>query len=186
MSWAPCSSLFGVLMSVIRFSIRTEAGKKNPTAAQCSLLQEHRTALLKRLRRFRRLQTTFMPGLQAYLDGVLPSLPLPTNSPSSSAPLPSTLDDTAHPEVQPLYLPSELCSDDRLRICIQGLPTIEERLREAHVMEELQELQAQLRMRSFMSVHKQSNIRSQGPYTRMRSLQQQVEQKVTKAAVGYR
>jgi len=173
-------------MSIIRLSIRTDASKKNPTATQPRSLQERRTALLKCLHRFQQLQTTFMPGLRAYLDDVLPSLFPPTNPSSRFSPPHSTLNNNAHPEEQPLYLPSGLGREDCCCVCIQGLPGIEEQLCEAHVMEGLQDLRTQLRMRSYMSVYKKSNIQSQGPYTRMRTLQQQVEQRVMRAATCYR
>ena len=167
------SSLFrsvGVLMLVVRLSIRTDAGKKDPTAPQCHSLQEHCTALLKCLRRFRQLQTILMPSLHAYLNGVLPSLSPTTDLPSHFTPLHSILDNVPHSEAQPLYLPSGLCSDDCVCVCIQGLSEIEERLCKAHVMEGLQDLQMQLQMCLFMSVYRRSNNQSQGPSTRMRTL----------------
>jgi len=123
------SSLFrsiGVLMLVVRLSIRTDTSKKDPTATQCRSLQERRTALLKHLWCFRQLQTTFMSGLCAYLDGVLLSLFPTTDLPSHFTPPHSTLDNVPHPEVQSLYLPSGLCGDDHVHVCIQGISEIEE------------------------------------------------------------
>jgi hypothetical protein len=69
---------------------------------------------------------------------------------------------------------------------MDGLADIEDRLRFATANEALEELRRQLHMRTFASKYKKRNVRSQGPYTRMKTLQLQIENKISTARDRYR
>lgn len=69
---------------------------------------------------------------------------------------------------------------------MDGLADIEDHLRFATANEALEELRRQLRMRTFTSKYKKCNVRSQGPYTRMKTLQLQIENKISTARNRYR
>jgi hypothetical protein len=149
---------------VSRLSLWVEAAKKNHTAAQLTTIQGCCTSLLKHIQHFEELQPTFMPGLRAHLD--------------SHPSLTCLLD---RPENTTIHLPSSFNSSIRTSICVDGLADIEDCLQFAHANEALEDLRCQLCMRTFSSKYKKTNVQSQGPYMCMRSLQLQIEVKISAA-----
>jgi hypothetical protein len=98
----------------------------------------------------------------------------------------SPLDDKGMvPEMMELRLPSFLNSAERLTGCTSGLPGLEDRLREAYASEALSDLRRQLRTRTFARKFKDENAVSQGSYTRMRALHDQIETKIRSARNRY-
>ncbi|KAF8058561.1 hypothetical protein FPV67DRAFT_1565454 [Lyophyllum atratum] len=151
----------GLAIADNQLSLRPEAAKKNRTPAQEATLQQKRTSLLRKIQKFREVQTTYMPGLvRAEESGVVP-------------------------EQIDIQLPSSLDAASRSRICMSDLPKIEDRLREAHASEALGDLRRQLRTRTFARKFKDDNAKSQGAYTRMRALQDQIERKIRSARDRY-
>lgn len=67
----------------------------------------------------------FMPGLRAYLASSLAS---------------EAVDGSLQPEQVMIYLPSLIPESHRQKLCIPGLPEIEERLRFAQAVEALSAL----------------------------------------------
>jgi hypothetical protein len=150
-------------------AIKAEASQKDLTPTQLASLQIRRTALLKRLRRFQDLQSMFMPDLRPHLDS-----------------LATIMHDAHHPEKASLHLPSAFSPENRAKICSPNLVAIEDRLRYAHAQEALQDLRRQLRLRTLANNYTRSNVRSQAPYTRMRTLQEQIKLKIREARRRYR
>ncbi|RDB24457.1 hypothetical protein Hypma_008439 [Hypsizygus marmoreus] len=147
--------------------LQTDAQRRNQTAAQMASIQERRTHLLRRIQRFQSVQTTYMPGLPAYL-----------------AEHPSSPPNLSQPETIPIHLPSSIATHARSSVC-PNLAAVEDRLRYAHAHEALEDLRRQLRTRSLAARFKSENVRSQGPHTRMRGLQDQIEVKVRAARDRY-
>ncbi|KAF8059257.1 hypothetical protein FPV67DRAFT_1395314, partial [Lyophyllum atratum] len=151
----------GLAIADNQLSLHPEAAKKNRTPAQEAALQQKRTSLLRKIQKFREVQATYMPGLvRSDESGIVP-------------------------EQMDLQLPSSLDAVGRSRICTSDLPTIEDRLREAHASEALGDLRRQLRTRTFARKFKDENAKSQGAYTRMRALQDQIERKIRSARDRY-
>ncbi|KAJ7863421.1 hypothetical protein B0H13DRAFT_2354190 [Mycena leptocephala] len=105
----------------------------NPTALQELDFVKRRTALLKRVNRFRKLQRTYMPHLVRNLSAAQREI----------------WDDKARgAEALKLFMPSELGENSRARTCEEGLDKIEEELRVGELQESLEELRQGLRTRT--------------------------------------
>ncbi|KAG6819394.1 hypothetical protein H0H93_012241 [Arthromyces matolae] len=143
-----------------QLALKPEAAKREQTANQKAVLQRKRTLLLKKIKKFHQVQLSF--------TGLLPAVDY------SAQP----------PEEIPLRLPSELTAEQR--VSIQNLVSIEDSLREAHANQALGDLRKQLRLRTFSLKFKNENANSQGTYTRMRALQDQITARIRAAAVRYR
>lgn len=144
---------------------------KSPTVLQQAGFQDRRVALRKRVNIFRKLQTEYMPSLRHVLRD------------------PSVLDDVQdiHAERIRLYLPSELSGGShRDRACTNGLPAVEERLREAAARDSLNQLRRILRTRTYLNKWRVHNVNGQRMSTRARSLQHRVDIKVHEAKSRYR
>jgi hypothetical protein len=144
-----------------RMTIKAEASQKDLTPTQLASLQICRTALFKCLHRFQDLQLMFMLDLHPHLDS-----------------LPTIMHDAHHPEKASLPLPSAFSSENCAKICSPNLVAIEDHLCYAHAQEALQDLQHQLRLRTLANNYTRSNVRSQAPYTRMQTLQEQIKLKI--------
>ena len=159
-----CEVLIHVSDHDPRLSLWTDSAKKDSTSAQLASIHKQQTALLRWLQCFCKSQMMFMPGLLDHLNFVL------------------HLFHSDKPEPHPLHLPSTF-TDPVLwaHICISGLANIRDHLCEAHTTEALEDLCCQLRMRALANSYKKSNIQSQGPYTQLRTLQRQVEDRIVNA-----
>ncbi|KAG6822518.1 hypothetical protein H0H92_013535, partial [Tricholoma furcatifolium] len=130
------------------------------TDAQKASAQQQSTLILKKIQRFHDMQRILMPGL--HLDEKLDF-----HSPSS-----------------PIFLPSSI-TERRTEICLDGVIDAEDRLREARLSESLINLRRQLRIRVFARKYKDENASSQGSFTRMRALHNQIQEKIRTAADQY-
>ncbi|KAJ7024853.1 hypothetical protein C8F04DRAFT_1269860 [Mycena alexandri] len=102
----------------------------DPSPLQELELVKRKTALLKRISRFRKLQRTYMPELVRFL----------------TPPQRELWDDqTRSPEAVKLFMPSELSAQVREQTCERGLAAIEEEMREGELQETLEELRDALR-----------------------------------------
>lgn len=110
-----------------------------------------------------------MPGLRCHLERNPPKI----------------TDANAEAESLPLYLPSSLPSAARHNICVKGLADVEDRLRYAQAFESLSELRRQLRTRTLTSKFKSRNVSGQGAYTRTRTLQNGIEDRIRASRVRY-
>ena len=85
---------------------------------------------------------------------------------------------TLTPEHIPLRLPSSIESIHWERVCVPGLPQIEDKLRYAQATEALSGLRRQLQTRVMASKLSNKHAASQRTYVRSRALQDQVEVRV--------
>ncbi|KAG6809254.1 hypothetical protein H0H92_000985 [Tricholoma furcatifolium] len=138
--------------------------KKAITDLQKTSLQQKRSLVLRKIQKYREAQMIFMSGL-------------------------TLTDDSAYtntPELMSLHLPSSLLPETRPIICDKhGLAHMEDRLREGQASEALADLRRQLRIRTFANKFRNENASSQGTYTRMRTLQDQIETKIRAARDTY-
>ncbi|RDB28096.1 hypothetical protein Hypma_001549 [Hypsizygus marmoreus] len=81
----------GLAIEDAQLLLKTEANKKNQTAAQMASIQECRTHLLRHIQQFQYVQATYMPGLHAYVAEHVPSPP-----------------DLSKLELIPIHLPSSI------------------------------------------------------------------------------
>ncbi|KAG6809653.1 hypothetical protein H0H92_015320 [Tricholoma furcatifolium] len=152
----------GLALEADQMALRLEAAKKNPTPTQEESIQRKRTALLRKFLKYCEAQRQFMPKLPV-------------------------LDVTkVDPEFLELRLPSSLPSLERVALCTPELIMIEDRLRVGHLSESLSDLRHQLRTRTFVAKFRDENAKSQASWTRMRTLQDQIERKIRAACDHYR
>lgn len=152
---------------------RDVKGISKPTALQATSFVERRTILLKRLNRFREIQQTYMPGVDAQVLAHEARL----SSNSSTSPV--------HVEDAVLFMPSELTNLQRAEYCNEGIAEVENRLRYAEAFESLEELRRQLRCRTYMNRFKVKNVTGQKDNTRARDKQSTIDAAVKTAELRY-
>ncbi|KAF7969254.1 hypothetical protein HWV62_27842 [Athelia sp. TMB] len=143
----------------------------DPTTLQKSQFQSRRVALRKRILQVRELQAIYMPGLRTVL------------------PDPTVLDDAPHARAEDirLYFPSDLNTGTiRDRACINGIPDVEARARQALAYDNLHDLRRHLLTRTFLNKWRVKNVSGQRTSTRARSLQHTIDMKVHDAKIRYR
>ena len=135
-----------------RQALRHEvSGLRKQTLLQTTSIVERRTVLLKRVQRFREIQRFYMPGFD------------PRNYTNTEH------DDSTDSNISPstaventkLYMPSELSASDRRKFCLNGLASIEDRIRFAEASDSLEDLRHHLHTRSFTNKFKIANITGQ-------------------------
>ncbi|KAJ7737472.1 hypothetical protein B0H14DRAFT_3898421 [Mycena olivaceomarginata] len=130
---------------------------RNPSPTQKLDFTKRRTALLKRIHKFRELQTMY--------DGSGEELP----------------------EVTRLFMPSEIADPrSRERVCAMGLPTLEARLREAEAAEALESVRVGLRTRTMTNRYKLRNYTGQGLMTKGQGILRQINIRIHIAKLHYR
>ena len=91
-----------------------------------------------------------------------------------------------HPEDVSLWLPSQLPQEDRQRVCIPGLPVIEEKLRTAQCHGALESVRHVLKIKSRLIKFKHKNVRGQRDGTHSRAIIDRVHEKARTTAAKYR
>jgi len=129
--------------------------------------------LIKRIHRFREIQQVYMPGLDSPLLAQLERATLPPNTTS------------VHVEDSILFMPSELSTATRRRVCTPDLGDIEDRLHFAEAHEALDQLRHHLRNRTFTNKFKVKNVTGQKHNTRAREVQHRIDDKVKTSQVQY-
>ena len=114
-----------------------------------------------------------MPGLLQHQDNIYGTGRSSTHKPS-------------HPEKATIWLPSQLPTDVRRRICFEKLPEIEEKLRTAQCFDALETLRHTLRVKSRLVKFKNQNVRGQREGLRSRAIIDRVHDKARAAAEKYR
>ncbi|KAL0948665.1 hypothetical protein HGRIS_010468 [Hohenbuehelia grisea] len=158
--------MLGLAIEDTQYSLCVEAKKRELTPTQATSLQKRRTAVLKKTQQYKKLQPKFMPGIS-----------------DISSRLPPATGDIRLTKNIPIHLPSSLPADVRESACIPELPALEEKFSNAHAHEALEDLRRQLRIRTLAYHHKGKTAHTQGSYTRARTLQNQVEEKICLAAL---
>ncbi|KAJ7358391.1 hypothetical protein DFH08DRAFT_953543 [Mycena albidolilacea] len=146
---------------------------RNPSPSQKLDFTKRRIALLKRIHKFRELQTVYMPSVRAVLTNVQKQM------------YDGGGDEL--PEVSRLFMPSEIADPrSRERVCAMGLPTLEARLREAEATEALESVRAGLRTRTMTNRYKLRNYTGQGLMTKGQGILRQINICIHIAKLRYR
>ncbi|KAJ7860607.1 hypothetical protein B0H14DRAFT_3084801 [Mycena olivaceomarginata] len=146
---------------------------RNPSLSQKLDFTKRRIALLKRIHKFRELQTVYMPSVRAVLTNVQKQM------------YDGGGDEL--PEVSRLFMPSEIADPrSRERVCAMGLPTLEARLREAEATEALESVRAGLRTHTMTNRYKLRNYTGQGLMTKGQGILRQINIRIHIAKLRYR
>ena len=181
-----------------------QLSRKDNLSNQTKILNT-RSALLRRVNNWRKVQTVYMPIVQQRLaDG--------SAAPDGGDTPPETAARQLLVEAACLYLPSDILSPEReerpvnkndpqdvalaaardqrrvalLRAMTLELDTVERRLREAQCTDALQGLRTRLYMRTRLLQYKKLNVRHQAPNVRARDALSTVEEKIELLAAKYR
>ncbi|KAJ6461943.1 hypothetical protein C8R47DRAFT_993341 [Mycena vitilis] len=146
---------------------------KDPSVNQKLGFTKRRTALLKSIHKFRRVQAVYMPSVRAVLSDEMKQM-----FDGNGAQL---------PENTRLFLPSEI-KDERLRgrACAVGLARIEMLNREGEATEALEAVRDGLRIRTMTNRYKLQNYTGQGGMTRGQGILRQINIRIQNAKLQYR
>jgi hypothetical protein len=143
------------------------------TARQEGGLTEQRNQLTTRIRVWEQLLPIYMPGQLQYKadlqasNGGLPHVP-------------------EHPEEVELWLPSQIPQAARHRVCVEKLPSIEDKLRTAQCYDSLDSLRHILKIKSRLIQFKNKNLRGQREGNRSRDVIDRIHGRARVAAEKYR
>lgn len=188
--------------------------RESSVANQAKILNT-RTALLRRITNWRRIQNAYMPGVQQRIA----SLNAPTQPPTDTSATQPSPNNVATPSASSLrlientciYLPSDLLKLDRedkrldpadatalaerkeraarrdacVRSMATGLVDSEIRLRKAQCSDAIEALRTKLLMRTRLIQYKRINVRNQGRTTRTRHALASVQRKIHLLAAKY-
>ncbi|KAF7349498.1 CxC2 domain-containing protein [Mycena sanguinolenta] len=146
---------------------------KDPSATQKLDFTRRRTALLRRIHKFREIQRVYMPSVRGAL----------------SVSQKQMFDGNGEqlPEATRLFMPSELPDAPiRTRVCALGLPEIEARMREAESTEALEAVRTGLRTRTMTNRYKLRNYTGQGLMTKGQGILRQINVRIHIAKLRYR
>jgi hypothetical protein len=144
---------------------------KDPTPTQKLAFMKRRTALLKRIHKFREIQRVYMPVVHSALNDVQRQM-LEGNGEQV-------------PEATRLFMPSEIESADvRRNVCAIRLPQLEVRLREAE--EALEAVRQGLRTRTMTNRFRLRNYTGQGMMTKGQGILRQINIRIHIAKLRYR
>ncbi|KAJ7842077.1 hypothetical protein B0H13DRAFT_2239393 [Mycena leptocephala] len=135
----------------------------NPTPSQELDFVTQKTALVKRIACFRKLQRTYMPDLRELWE-----------------------DNSRSAETIKLFLLSELGEVSRKNVCEIGLGALEEEMRLGELEETLQQLQRALQARGGMAYFRRRNITGQRALTWGMDVMRQITLRIHKAKLFYR
>lgn len=151
--------------------VALEAKRRTKTTIQATELQRKRTLLLGKIAALQDVQHVYMPGLLQWMAQQTPPLSAPDNT---------------KPETIKIFLPSSLPPMARETVCLANLTRNEEELRQAQAGAALRELRGNLRTRTFAHQFKVKHMGGQGMYTKSRSLQDGIEDRIRGATARYR
>jgi hypothetical protein len=143
----------------------------NPSPLQELDFMKRKTALLKRVNRFRKLQRTYMPDIARFLTVAQREI---------------WDDKKRSPETIKLFMPSELASAVRREVCEKGLDGIEDEMRECELKDTLEELRDALRARTGVNRFRHRNTTGQRALTRGQGILRQIAVRILKAKLRYR
>ncbi|KAJ7248186.1 hypothetical protein B0H12DRAFT_1203131 [Mycena haematopus] len=146
---------------------------KDPSATQKLAFTKRRTALLKRIHRFRQVQGVYMPALRAVLSDEQKQV----------------YDGNGDqlPEATRLFMPSELANAAaRARACVMGLAEVEARMRLGEASEALEAVRHGLRTRTMTNRYKLRHYTGQGMMTKGQGILRQINIKIHTAKLRYR
>ncbi|KAJ7441221.1 hypothetical protein FB451DRAFT_982786, partial [Mycena latifolia] len=143
-----------------------------PTDSQTIDFVKRRSALVKRLRAFRKLQRAYMPNVRRFL------------SQSQRTLWDSEVERDA--EAMHLFMPSDIAdAKKREKACAVKLPEVEADLQEAEAHKVLESLRQGLRMRTMTNRFRVRNATGQRALTRGQGVLRQLNMKIHKAKLRY-
>ncbi|KAF7365867.1 CxC2 domain-containing protein [Mycena venus] len=145
----------------------------NPTDIQALDFLKRWTALIKRIRAFRKLQRTYMPNLRRFISSAQRAL----------------WDSETERNVEEirLFMPSEISEKNRrVKACAVGLPEVEADLRVGEAREALHALRQGLRTRTMTNRFRLRHCTGQRMLMRGQGVLRQVNLKIHKAKLRYR
>ncbi|KAJ6463767.1 hypothetical protein C8R47DRAFT_1079761 [Mycena vitilis] len=144
---------------------------KDPSPTQRLAFTKRRTALLKRIHKFRQVQSVYMPSVRGVLSPVQKQM----------------FDGNGEqlPEVTRLFMPSEIEAGVRGSVCAIGLPSVEGRLREGEARGALEAIRHGLRTRTLTNRYKLRNWSGQGMMTKGQGILRQINIRIHIAKVQY-
>ncbi|KAJ7038483.1 hypothetical protein C8F04DRAFT_1256091 [Mycena alexandri] len=146
---------------------------QHPTANQKLGFTKRRTALVKRIHRFRQLQLVYMPALRGFLTDREKQV-LDGNGEQPA-------------EATRLFMPSEIGDAGNCgRACAGGLSEVEARMREGEAAEALELVRQGLRSRTMTNRFRIRNYTGQGALTRGQGILRQINIKIHLAKIHYR
>ncbi|KAJ7666199.1 hypothetical protein DFH06DRAFT_1323329 [Mycena polygramma] len=146
---------------------------KDPSPTQKLAFAKRRTAMLKRIHKFRLMQGAYMPSVRAVLDDVQKQM------------FDGNGDQVA--EATRLFMPSEIQNKVlRGRACAVGLAEVERRMREGEALEALEAVRQGLRTRTMTNRYKLRNWTGQGMMTKGQGILRQINIKIHAAKLRYR
>ncbi|KAJ7761472.1 hypothetical protein B0H14DRAFT_3510958 [Mycena olivaceomarginata] len=146
---------------------------QHPSATQSLGFVKRRTALLKRIHKFRKMQLVFMPALRCFLTEHQKQM-LDGNGEQPA-------------EATRLFMPSEILDDgQRGRACVPGLCEVEAQMRVGEAKEALEVVRNALRTRTKISRFRIRNYTGQGALTRGQGILRQVTIKLHIGKIHYR
>ncbi|KAI9056575.1 hypothetical protein FKP32DRAFT_1616036 [Trametes sanguinea] len=157
----------GLELEETRVSLKADA--RAATSSKKLAIHERRNALRRKLQKYRELQGVYMPL----------SVPLFANDPDCCT-------DTESIEDVRVGLPSEIAPTHRSAVCPSRLSDMEAHLREAQCRDALRDLRNKLHVIDHLYRYKQTNVRHQGPNTRVRADLASQDAKKDRAAEKYR
>ncbi|KAJ7712102.1 hypothetical protein B0H16DRAFT_1667635 [Mycena metata] len=146
---------------------------KDPSPTQRLAFTKRRTAILKRMYKFRQIQRVYMPTLRAILSDTQRQI----------------FDGNGEqlPEQTRLFMPSEIENHTmRARACAPGLVETEGRMREGEASEALEAVRQGLRTRTMTNRYKLRNYTGQGMMTKGQGILRQINIKIHIAKLRYR
>ncbi|KAJ7042742.1 hypothetical protein C8F04DRAFT_1251560 [Mycena alexandri] len=146
---------------------------QHPTASQKLGFTKRRTALVKRIHKFRRLQLVYMPALRGFLSDREKQI-FDGNGEQAA-------------EATRLFMPSEMGdAGNRGRACAGGLSEVEERMQEGEATEALELVWQGLWSRTMTNQFRIRNYTGQGALTRGQGILRQINIKIHLAKIHYR
>ncbi|KAJ7446064.1 hypothetical protein FB451DRAFT_1412426 [Mycena latifolia] len=148
---------------------------KDPSANQKLAFTKRRTALLRRIGRFRAIQRIYMPAVRAVLSDEQKQV---FDANGEQAPEATCLF---------IFMPSEIASAEvRGRACMIGLPDIEARMWEGEAGEALDGVRHGLRTRTMTNRYKLRNYTGQGLMTKGQGILRLINIKIHMVKLRYR
>ncbi|KAJ7178549.1 hypothetical protein C8R43DRAFT_942201 [Mycena crocata] len=147
-------------------------GQTLVTADQASQIQERRIAFFKKLRKFERLQRTYMPGVARLIEAA-------EEARDSEQPPPKAEDVR-------LWMPSELTLVQRRMACRRGVVQVEARYRAAQCEDALELLRTRLHAQTHLITWRNTNSVGQRSATRSATLIGRVGDRIRLLAAKYR
>ncbi|KAF7321838.1 CxC2 domain-containing protein [Mycena kentingensis (nom. inval.)] len=151
--------------------IKWDASATPISAERASQLDELRISMLKKIRIFEGHRGTFMPGVE--------ELRMEEEERVADCGPPSAKETK-------LWLPSHLTEDERSWACVEGLPDVEARLREAQCEGALINIRGRLFARTHIIVYRDANSTGQRAGTRSATLLERMKTQLEREVARYR